>query len=98
MAEPIRPIVECEECIHSWKARTERIRLNPRDPVPYSNRGARYSVLGQWERAIQDYDEAIRLNHRSIGLVYMARSAAYGRLGNWTKSAQDYAKYQELTP
>ena len=25
MAESIRPIVECEECNHSWKARTERI-------------------------------------------------------------------------
>ena len=31
-------------------------------PPPYYNRGATYANIGQYERAIQDIDEAIRID------------------------------------
>ena len=40
----------------------ESILLNPQDPRPYYNRGATYANIGQYERAIQDIDEAIRVD------------------------------------
>ena len=43
--------------------------LNPQDAWAYNN-------LGQYERAIQDYDEAIRLNPQ-VAMLY------YNRGGSW---------------
>ena len=43
---------------------TSRFGLNPRHADAYNNRGIAYESLGQHQRAIQDYDEAIRLNPR----------------------------------
>ena len=39
----------------------EAIKLNPQDPDNYNKRGMLYHELGQYNRAITDFDEAIRL-------------------------------------
>ena len=39
----------------------EAIRLNERDSIAYYNRGVAFLGLGQFQRAIQDIDEARRL-------------------------------------
>jgi tetratricopeptide (TPR) repeat protein len=40
--------------------------LDPHDDGAFVNRGIAYRRLGDLERAIKDYDEAIRLNPPSI--------------------------------
>ena len=39
----------------------EAVRLDPQFTVAYYNRGVIYNDLGQHQRAIEDYDAAIRL-------------------------------------
>ena len=41
----------------------EAIKLNPQDPDNYNKRGMLYHELGQYNRAITDFDEAIRLTN-----------------------------------
>jgi tetratricopeptide (TPR) repeat protein len=71
--------------------------LNPRHADAHNNRGLAYQNLGQYQRAIQDYDEAIRLNprhaqayfNRGINRLYLQRDA---------EAERDFGKAFELDP
>ena len=70
-------------------------------PVPnltheeYLMRGDDYCDLGQYEKAVQDYDEAIRLNPQ-FAVAYNNRGVAYEWLGQKEKAYRDFAKAWEL--
>ncbi|MFZ5570802.1 MAG: tetratricopeptide repeat protein [Thermodesulfobacteriota bacterium] len=59
----------------------ESIRLDPKNPKAYNNRGAAYFSMGAYEQAVRDYDEAVRLdgdyadalNNRGITLFRLRR-------------------------
>ncbi len=57
-----------------------RVQVYPEYAAAYNNRGIVYRSLGQHERAIEDYNEAIRLNPQNP-LPYTNRGVAYGGLG-----------------
>ena len=57
--------------------------------------GYEYNSLGQYERAIQDFDEAIRLNPQDAN-AYYNRGLAYGDLGKRVESERDIRKAKEL--
>ena len=59
------------------------------------NRGNAYYDLGQYERAIEDWDEAIRLNPQAAD-AYYNRGLAYERLGRQEQADRDFAKAKEL--
>ena len=59
----------------------EVIELNPNYALAYNNRGNAYQGLKQYERAIQDYSEAIELNPNSCYL-HMCREYCYKELGD----------------
>jgi tetratricopeptide (TPR) repeat protein len=53
------------------------IEINPRDAIPYYNRGLAYGKgKGQFDKAISDYNKAIEINpkyaiaHYNIGCIY----------------------------
>jgi tetratricopeptide (TPR) repeat protein len=58
--------------------------LNPQDASAYNN-------LGQYERAIQDYDEAIRLNPQ-VAMLYYNRGGSYEALGKTKEAERDFQK------
>jgi tetratricopeptide (TPR) repeat protein len=60
-------------------------------------RGWDYGELGQYQRAIQDYDEAIRLDPTNA-ITYNIRGLAYGELGQYQRAIQDYDKAIQLDP
>jgi tetratricopeptide (TPR) repeat protein len=62
--------------------------LNPQDAWAYNN-------LGQYERAIQDYDEAIRLNPQ-VAMLYYNRGGSYEALGKTKEVERDFQKAKEL--
>lgn len=78
-----------EEAIDAF---TKVIEINPHSVRAFLSRGRNYQTLGHFQRAIEDYDEAIRL-HPSIfflDLLYADRGIAYDKLGQHKRAIQDY--------
>ena len=56
--------------------------------MAYGDRGNAYKFLGEIERAIQDYDDAIRLDS-GFASAYANRAIALAQLGEDAKSSAD---------
>ncbi|MBI2713815.1 MAG: tetratricopeptide repeat protein [Rhizobiales bacterium] len=65
--------------------------------VKFSNRGLAYNDKGQTDRAIQDYDQAIRLNPNYANAFYN-RGNAYDDKGQTDRAIQDYDQAIKLNP
>ncbi len=61
----------------------------------YNERGIAYVGLGEYQRAIPDYDEAIRLDPR-YALAHANRAKNYTLLGMDPEAAQDVERAVEL--
>ena len=72
---------------------TEVIRLDPPDfsivSTAHYNRGAAYSKKGEIERAIEDWDQTIRLNPESAA-AYNNRGYAYRQKGDFERAIENY--------
>ena len=64
--------------------------------MAYSNRGISYGDLGQFERSIEDFDEAIRLNPK-VAEFYPYRGLAYKQIGKKDEAIADFEKFITLT-
>ena len=62
----------------------------------YDYRGNAYSTKGDYDRAIQDYDQAIRLDPNDI--VYDARGDAYKKKRDYDHAIQDFSEAIHLNP
>jgi len=71
------------------------IPLYGQDANAYYNKGLSYYNLGEYQRAIQDHDEAIRLDPQ-YAQAYYYRGVAYGLLGDAAQAERDKAKAKEL--
>ena len=69
--------------------------MNPKDADVFINRGNTLNELAQFEKSVEDYGEAIRLNP-NYSEAYHNRGVAYNRLGNYEDSERDFAKVAEL--
>ncbi len=65
--------------------------------VPYSNRGAAHSALGQPQRAIEDYDEALRIDPQDAK-AYYNRGTVYVDLGQSQRAIEDFDEAIRLSP
>ena len=72
----------------------QAIRLNPQADA-YYNRGVAYRNLGQYENAIEDFDEATSLDPQYAEAYYL-RGSVYGALGKSVEAERDFAKAKEL--
>ncbi len=63
----------------------------------YYNRGVEYAAKGECNRAIADYNEAIRLDPKYV-FAYNNRGDCYMRQGSNFRALEDYAKAIELDP
>ena len=57
--EVLRDFDEQQRLLEVWKS------VYPRDPIPLAHLGISYALMGQHERAIEEYREAIRLDSHS---------------------------------
>ncbi len=74
------------------------IRVNPRAPAPYLYRGRAYhfrSAMGDHQRALADYGEAIRLAPESSD-AYYSRALVYREIGQNDLAAADDAAGRKL--
>ncbi|HET6490700.1 MAG TPA: tetratricopeptide repeat protein, partial [Syntrophales bacterium] len=65
------------------KAAARSMELNWKDPRPWEMSGEAWRMLGQWEKAAQCWEEALRLNPSSQR-AYVALVEIYDRLKNGT--------------
>jgi lipoprotein NlpI len=57
--------------------------------ITFNNRGNAYQSKADYQRAIQDYDEAIRIDPDSA-LAFNNRGSAFQHMGNYARAIQDY--------
>lgn len=65
--------------------------------ILFNNRGNAYNDEGRYDRAIQDFDEAIRLNPQ-YAEAFNNRGGAYLGKGQYDRAIQDYDQAIRLNP
>ncbi len=68
-----------------------------KDPTIYTNRGLGYEQKGEHDKAIADYNEAIRLDPRNLEARY-ERAAAYDNKGEHDKAIAEFTATMQLDP
>jgi tetratricopeptide (TPR) repeat protein len=63
----------------------------------YAYRGTAYSSKGDYDRAIQDFDQSVRLNPNDPG-VYYVRGKAYLNKGDYDRAIQNFNQAVHLDP
>ncbi len=63
----------------------------------YYNRGNAYQNLGEHRRAIEDYDQALRIDP-GFAIAYSNRGNAYNHLGEYRRAIEDYDQALRLDP
>jgi tetratricopeptide (TPR) repeat protein len=71
--------------------------LDPKNAFPYYNRGLAYYQKGDYNRAIADYDQAIRVDP-NYALAYNDRGLAYYQKGDYDRAIADYDQAIRLNP
>jgi Flp pilus assembly protein TadD len=89
-------------------AYTRAILAGDLDPdalaVTFNNRGVAYSELGDYDRAVQDYNQALSLKPgdktavKNLRIGHTRRAGAAANLGEYEAALSDYAKAVELDP
>src|SRR5271166_6557607 len=75
----------------------EAIRLNPKNPEAFYNRGVAFGQTGQYDRALADLNEAIRLKPNDPD-YFTNRGSAYFFTGERDKAIADYDEAIGLNP
>jgi hypothetical protein len=75
----------------------EAIRLNPKNPEAFYNRGVAFGQAGQYDRALADLNEAIRLNPNDPD-YFTNRGSAHYWTGERDKAIADYDEAIRLNP
>ncbi|CAL5074796.1 unnamed protein product [Urochloa decumbens] len=60
----------------------EGLKQHPTNKVLYGNRAACWFKLGQWEKSIEDCNQAIKI-HPNYTKALLRRAACYGKMGRW---------------
>jgi tetratricopeptide (TPR) repeat protein len=82
-ADPEIRIAGCTAVIHAERETPENLS------AAYEIRGVAYDDKGDYDHAIPDLNEAIRLNPR-VAASYYSRGTAYNRKGEFDRAIQDY--------
>src|SRR6516162_9965070 len=65
--------------------------------IAYNNRGNAFSAKGEYDRAIQDYDQSIKLNP-DYYRAFNNRGVAYQKKGEYQRAILDYDEAIRLKP
>ena len=65
--------------------------------IAYNNRGNAYTGKGEYDRAIQDYDQSIKLNP-NYARAFNNRGVAYQKKGEYDRAIKDFDESIRLKP
>jgi tetratricopeptide (TPR) repeat protein len=89
--DPAARIVGCSALIQANKETKDGLA------TVYMNRGTAYSVGGDYDRAIQDYNQSLQLNPNDAD-AYYNRGYAYGAKGQDEQALNDFDQALKLKP
>jgi tetratricopeptide (TPR) repeat protein len=69
--------------------------LDPKYATAYRNRGVTYENKGEHDKAIADFNEAIRLDPK-VADSYYGRGVAHGKKGDRAKAEEDFEQAKKL--
>ncbi|KAJ4765765.1 TPR repeat-containing thioredoxin TTL1 [Rhynchospora pubera] len=75
----------------------EGLRHDPSNPVLYCNRAACRYKLGQWDKSIEDCNEALRIQPNYTKAL-LRRAASYAKIERWAESVRDYEALRKELP
>ncbi|XP_077228242.1 TPR repeat-containing thioredoxin TTL1-like [Tasmannia lanceolata] len=73
------------------------LKFDPSNPVLFCNRAACRFKLGQWERSVEDCNEALRI-HPNYTKALLRRAASNEKLERWAESVRDYEILRKERP
>lgn len=73
------------------------LKLEPKSPEAFNNRGVLHRLQGQYDPAIQDYSKAIEL-FAKYPSAYANRGFAHRQLGRYAEALKDFDKALEFDP
>ncbi|KAL6626969.1 hypothetical protein ACP70R_030695 [Stipagrostis hirtigluma subsp. patula] len=73
------------------------LKQHPTNPVLYCNRAACRFKLGQWEKSIEDCNEALKIQP-NYSKALLRRAASYGKMERWAESVKDYEVLRKQLP
>ena len=65
--------------------------------IAHNNRGNAYTTKGEYDRAVQDYDESIKLNP-NYARAFNNRGVAYQKKGEYHRAIKDLMSLSSLIP
>ena len=73
------------------------IYINVNDAIVYFSRGVDNQIIGDDEKAIEDFNSALEIdpNYRD---AYFSRGVSYKNIGNYTKAIEDFNSALEIDP
>ena len=87
--------------LQSVEGLSEAILENPSQPMLYAGRAYSYCELGQYQKAIEDYCEVLRLIHPNTDEYYaialVNRGVLYTYLDEYQKAIEDYNEAIRIT-
>ncbi|PIN16562.1 Thioredoxin [Handroanthus impetiginosus] len=75
----------------------EGLRLDPSNSVLYCNRAACWFKLGQWERSVDDCNQALRIQPNYTKAL-LRRAASNSKLERWSEAVRDYEVLRRELP
>lgn len=75
----------------------EGLKYDPSNPVLHCNRAACHSKLEQWQRSVDDCNEALSI-HPHYTKALLRRAASNAKLERWVESVRDYEVLRKELP
>ena len=72
-------------------------QVQPQDANAYFDQGNTYQSAGDFDRAIEDFNETIQLNPHDA-IAYIRRGIVYGEQGDFDRAIEDFNEAIQLNP
>ncbi|KAL5147065.1 TPR repeat-containing thioredoxin TTL1 [Glycine soja] len=90
-------LFKSERFTEACSAYGEGLRLDPSNSVLYCNRAACWFKLGQWERSIEDCNQALHIQPDYTKAI-LRRAASNSKLERWEEAVTDYELLRRELP
>ncbi|GFP78658.1 tpr repeat-containing thioredoxin ttl1 [Phtheirospermum japonicum] len=90
-------LFKSERFTEACSAYGEGLRLNPSNSVLYCNRAACWYKLGQWEKSVDDCNQALRIQPNYTKAL-LRRASSNSKLERWGEAVRDYEVLRKELP